>query len=118
MSYDLAVWEGPMPRSDGEALIEYKKRRIGSKRSSPSLLIRQYISALLSRWPEGPGTEGPWSDEPIIGNASGDFFYFGIVPSAAAEVAKFAAQTADKQGLVCFDPQQERLLNFAHWGTG
>ncbi|WP_410599059.1 hypothetical protein [Amycolatopsis sp. lyj-90] len=43
-------------------------------------------------------------------NASGPLFRFGMVFSRHREAADFAAERARVLGLVCFDPQDERLV--------
>ncbi len=53
--------------------------------------------------------EGVWSDGPLKANASGPYFYFGIVWSRAEDVAEFVADVAREQGLVCFDPQSGQM---------
>jgi hypothetical protein len=58
--------------------------------------------------PDDTIDDGVWSDGPLIHNASGPFFYFGMIWSRAEEVASFAASVAKKHGLVCFDPQSGR----------
>ena len=81
----------------------------------PRPAIMAYVHALLDRWPditEDAGENSPWSDGPVIGNASGNFFYFGMRYSMADEASEYAAELASRQGHVCFDPQLGRLLPF------
>jgi hypothetical protein len=40
----------------------------------------------------------------------GPFFYYVLVPSKADETVPVIAETARRYELVCFDPQQEKLL--------
>ncbi|MFD8342316.1 hypothetical protein ACFV2C_08495 [[Kitasatospora] papulosa] len=47
---------------------------------------------------------------PLINNASGPLFYFGMVFSKYQHAAQFAAERARTLGLVCFDPQDGRLV--------
>ncbi|MCP3913322.1 MAG: hypothetical protein GY713_20530 [Actinomycetia bacterium] len=65
MSYDLAVWEGPTPRSDEQAA--------------------QVFTELSKRYPDRadpPDPEhSPWSDGPLAHNATGPLLYFGMVAS-------------------------------------
>ena len=116
MSIDLAVWEGPRPASDAEALKEFESlyaRHVESgSPSAPSERISAYVTALLARYPDltelddDAVDDSPWSDGPLIGNASGPFIYFGFVVSGVEKGAwKFAVETAREHGLVCFDPQ-------------
>ncbi len=82
----------------------------------PSPAIAAYVAALLERYPDLTEVDDdsvddcPWSDGPLIGNASGPFIYFGFVRNAALDEAwAFAVDTARSMGLVSFDPQSERL---------
>jgi hypothetical protein len=114
MSYDLAVWEGARPKSNDEALSTFEKlydQHFEVEKSPPSAAIAQYVKAITARYPcmtelpEERVDESPWSDGPIIENASGPIFYFGLSFSRVKEVAPFCAETAHAQGLTCFDPQ-------------
>jgi hypothetical protein len=116
VSYDLAVWEGPKPPDNEAALRTYNElmARMEARRepTEPTPAIASYVEALLQRWPditEDAGADSPWSDGPLIDNASGSVFYFGMVFSMADEASEFAAQLARDRGLVCFDPQEGRL---------
>lgn len=120
VSFDLAVWEGPRPSSDDEALATYEslyekwfgRERDESLDNRPTPGIFEYIEALLARWPDittDAGESSPWADGPIINNAAGNFFYFSMVWSRAEEAAAFCADTARTRGLVCFDPQSVSL---------
>jgi hypothetical protein len=46
----------------------------------------------------------------LLGDASGTTLYVGIVWSMADEAAAHVARIATERGLVCYDPQSERLL--------
>jgi hypothetical protein len=121
MSIDLAVWEGPRPASDADALKQFESlyaRHVESgSPSAPSERISAYVTALLARYPDltelddDSVDDSPWSDGPLIGNASGPFIYFGFVSSGVEEAWPFAVETARKLGLVCFDPQSEALAD-------
>ncbi|MGQ5640519.1 MULTISPECIES: hypothetical protein [unclassified Streptomyces] len=122
MSYDLAVWEGVRPADDATATTTFKDlyrkhmRRMGGQKTPPTPLIRQYVEALVTRWPDlGPDDNeedaSPWSDGPLINNASGPLFYFGMVFSKYQEATSFAADLARTLGLICFDPQTECLIS-------
>ena len=106
------------PRTDAEALAEFKRLyalhfEIGPT-SPPSDKIKFFLAAITKKYPDItdlPDEEiddGVWSDGPLINNASGSFFYFGMIWSRATEVSSFAADVAMKHGLVCFDPQSGR----------
>jgi len=116
ISVNLAVWEGPRPASDAEALNAFEAlydRYIDTdSKSAPSERISAYVAALLARYPDLTELDddcvddSPWADGPLIGNAGGPFIYFGFVPSGVEKGAwTFAVDTAREHGLVCFDPQ-------------
>jgi hypothetical protein len=118
MSFTIAVWEGPRPRTNQEGAAESARlnaRYLDGKAVKPSASIKAFIAAITAKYPDltdlpdDQVDDGVWSDGPLIGNASGPYFYFGIVWSRAEEVAAFVARIAREQGLVCFDPQSEEL---------
>ncbi|MFF0430488.1 hypothetical protein ACFYUJ_39800 [Streptomyces sp. NPDC004520] len=116
MSYDLAVWEGERPANDRAARRVlsnlYDRYLDGEDLESPSELITAYVTALLERWcdiTEDEKGTSPWSVGPLISGASGPLIYFGMGWSKAEEASAYAANTADKMGLTCFDVQQNRL---------
>jgi hypothetical protein len=79
----------------------------GTRRS-----IATYVHALLHRYPDidsEAGDDSPWAGAPLIGHASGPFLYFGIVYSQCEEVSAWASELATEHGLVCYDPQADRL---------
>ena len=80
--------------------------------ADPSPAIEAYVDALLVKWPdlgdEG-GEESPWSDGPLINNATGPIVYFGMSWAYADAASTFSSELAAKHGLVCFDPQTESL---------
>jgi hypothetical protein len=120
MSVDLAVWKGERPPSDKAATKSYGELYgLYIERDDPvppTEAIVRYVEMLLARWPDWAGLDedavaaSPWADSPLINDASGPFFYFAMVNNAAAPDAwRYAVETAEEQGLVCFDPQSERL---------
>lgn len=115
MSYDLAVWEGTRPATEAEAVATYERIMARMETGSgvePTAAIRGYVAALLARWPDitdPAGEDSPWADGPMSDNADGDAIYFSMVWSRCEEASEFAAQLAQQHGLVCFDPQAERL---------
>lgn len=116
MSFDLAVLEGPRPSSDEAAAIEFglmmDRMETAAGAVEPTRRIRAYVDALLAHWPDittDAGEDSPWADGPLIGNAFGDAIYFSMVWSQAEEASAFAARMANEHGLVCYDPQAERL---------
>jgi hypothetical protein len=118
MSFSLAVWQGSRPRDDADALAQFQRLYAayaqGVDQGEPTPAIRTFVEALTAKYPDGlPDDrvdEGVWSDEPLAGNAIGTFFYFGIVGSRVDEVVPFVARVAKEHGLVCFDPQEARVL--------
>lgn len=116
VSYDLAVWEGDRPADDKAAGTEYKRlydRYIGSRQlQPPTPRIAAYVRALLDRYPDietDAGEDSPWADGPLIRDASGPFIYFPMVYSQCDEASAWAAQLAQEHGLICYDPQVEKL---------
>ena len=120
MSIDLAVWEGARPDSEKDALKMYESLYDlyidTDEPTAPSPAIAAYVAALLERCPDltelddDSVDDSPWSDGPLIENASGPFLYFGLVRNAALDEAwRYAVDTARAMGLVAFDPQSERL---------
>ena len=118
MSYDLAVWEGERP-DDDEATMKFYMERIVPQLEeydpknpiTPTPRIRAYVEALLECWPDIQAEDNgsPWSTGPLLREAVGWFIYFSMVFSMADEASAFAADLAQQHGLVCFDPQLERL---------
>jgi hypothetical protein len=92
MSYDLAVWERPRPANNQAALethIELMDRSEAlAEPEEPSPAIAAHIQGLLERWPditEEASKDSPWSDGPLINNATGGLFYFGMIFDTADE---------------------------------
>ncbi|GAA4662182.1 hypothetical protein [Amycolatopsis dongchuanensis] len=116
MSYDLAVWEGARTESDVEADATFHllyQRYVESSVASPvSAGIREFVAAMLERWPdltEQNVETCPWVTSSFADNANGPFCYFGINWTVAPEVSAEAAEIAAASGLVCFDPQTRSL---------
>jgi hypothetical protein len=70
---------------------------------------REYVSALLDRWPDVAenGLPSPWVTCPSDG-ASGSLLYVAVRASRA-DIAAAAATLAAEFGLACFDPQTGQL---------
>ena len=121
MSISLAVWEGEAVTSDAEAAARFEElyaRYVEADDATPPTpAIRSYVEVLLSRYPdiadEGEDFDEdaiPWQTGPLINEASGPLFYFGMITNrVAAEAWDFAVATARTHGLVCFDPQSGTL---------
>jgi hypothetical protein len=105
VSFDLAVWDGDRPANDIEAEL-----------TAPSPRIADYVDGLLARWPDignDAEVDSPWPDGPLLGNASGRLFYFGITYSSGRDLLReaidYAVALAAERGLVCYDPQYGTL---------
>ncbi|MFG2045606.1 hypothetical protein [Dactylosporangium sp. NPDC048998] len=116
MTYDLAVWEGDRPDESDAARVfaTLYDRYIGGGDSPPTPAIRAYVESLLDRWyemgdPRDLDDTSPWSDAPLMNDASGPIVYFGMRYSMADEVSAACAQMAAERGLVCFDVQWNQL---------
>ncbi len=110
MSYDLVVWAGDRP-ADADALDELYEELMELQEDNdddetpPNPRLVEFAKALLERWPE-ISAGGPWVVEPLIADAVGDLFPFGVQFEYAGDVAEYAAVLAEKHGLVLFDPQE------------
>ncbi|UUU37619.1 hypothetical protein [Streptomyces sp. NBC_00162] len=116
MSYDLAVWEGEQPtddRSAGRVLTNLYDRYLDTEMEhAPTERIAAYVAALLERWcdiTEDVEESSPWAACPLIGEGRGPLIYFAMRWDMAEEASSYAAALAASMGLVCFDPQQNRL---------
>src|SRR5580765_6633955 len=106
MSFNVAVWEGKAPDSDADAAAEFDalyERHMSGRSSRPSAAIRKFVDAMLDAYGDlgDDEDEAPWSDGPLLNDASGPLFYFGIVFSRVDEVLPVVAATAKARGLVC-----------------
>ncbi|MER6687257.1 hypothetical protein [Streptomyces olivaceoviridis] len=113
MSYDLAVWDGDRPLDDGQAgstYDEFFERYLESDDVvvPPVPRIVAYVEALVARYPDAEGS-GVWASPPVIEEASGPMVYLLMSYGRAEEVSEYASALAREHGLVCFDPQAERL---------
>jgi len=121
MSYDLAVWAGTAPESAHAATVEYGRRMDAleayldqtGEPPPPTRAIRAFVEAALVRYPDLDDDSGdacPWASSPLIGEAVGDLIYFPMTFSGAEYARDVLAALAQQQGLICYDPQIERLL--------
>jgi hypothetical protein len=124
MSFDLAVWEGPRPASSDEALERFEElyeRYIEEKMETPSPTIVRFVKALtatfpdLTDLPDDRVDESPWSDGPLLGNASGPFFYFGMSFSRVEEV--FPSLLARRRGVRSSSATNESRLRVEEQGS-
>jgi hypothetical protein len=120
VSVDLAVWEGERPSGDSEARVAFDdlgRRFLGRRRVAPTDRIAEYVRALLARYPDlaDPGGDEvvvPWGSGPLLANASGPIFYVDLKLSAVFEEGwRYCVETAERHGLVAFDPQAGTLAS-------
>lgn len=114
MTYDLAVWDGERPPDDQEAGSvpdELFACHLASDDTvvPPEPRIAAYIRALVERYPDDGAGRGVWASPPVADVASGPMVYLLMSYGAADEVSAYAAALARQHGLVCYDPQAERL---------
>lgn len=113
MSYDIAIWVGPRPRSAEAAGEEYERRmdELEEDDTSPPVeAITAFVADLTQRYPEGT-MDGVWASEPLLLSASGETLYLNItVDSHLDGVVDTIGRLAVEHGLVAYDPQTEDLL--------
>lgn len=114
MSYDLAVWDGDRPIDDRRASVTYDElyaRYLESDHVAvpPTPRIVAYVEALVTRYPDTADHRVVWASPPVAEEASGPIVYLLLTYDDAEEVSGYAAALALEHGLVCFDPQVERL---------
>lgn len=113
MSYDLAVWDSDRPVDDDQACSVYDELYERYLESDdvvvpPVPRIVAYVEALVARYPDGDRSV-VWASPPVIEEASGPMVYLLMSYGKAEEVSGYAAALAREHGLICFDPQEERL---------
>lgn len=113
MVYDLAFWQGQRPASDAEALDIFEptwdELDEHDEELPPTPAIQALVEELEARWP-GHHPDAPWASYPLGGDASGGTLYVNLVFGRPDEDLAFMAETAQKLGIVCFDPQAEALF--------
>jgi hypothetical protein len=112
VSYDIAVWAGALPQSDADAAAQFAERIDVPPPADLQVneSVQKLVSKLTVRWPED-SESSPWSTSPLIGEARGDFIYIPMTFSGAAQGVIAIANEAARLGLICFDPQDEVMLN-------
>lgn len=121
MSYDLAVWMGPRPTTSEVAEATYERQMdlleelldSDAPAPAPDTGIVAFVEAALARYPELTelsGPECPWASAPLLDEAVGDFIHFPLTFAGAEFARDELAEIAASLGLVCYDPQIERLL--------
>ncbi|HJP77559.1 MAG TPA: hypothetical protein VJ914_25035 [Pseudonocardiaceae bacterium] len=112
MSYDLVVWDGQRPATDDEALTSYIsliETYLEDDPTPPGPKIVRYLDALLARWPNSE-LGRLWAAVPLAEDASGPIICLNLMRHQAEQTAKDVADLAQAHGLVCFDPQEGRLM--------
>jgi hypothetical protein len=112
VSYVLAVWDGDMPADNAQAAIEYQRliELTEDREIPPTPKVRRYVQALLTRWPEEGDEARPWSDGPLMNNATGPLFEFGLSTFLGEQPFVYCQDLAREHGLVLFDLESEELL--------
>lgn len=115
MTYVLAVWDGEMPADNERAAKDYERliEQTEDREIPPAPKIRRYAEALLGQWPditEEGGEDSPWSDGPLMNDATGPLLVFGLGTSFGEEPFAYCRDLAREHGLVFFDPESEELL--------
>ncbi|WP_104524953.1 hypothetical protein [Blastococcus atacamensis] len=117
MSYDVAVWAGPRPADDESAEAEYERRadvlEDDDDLPPPSPALAAFLDELLTVLPpldESDDPRSPWATGPEPGDVSGDFAYLTMTYPGAEAALDTVVEVAGRHGLVCFDPQDGRLL--------
>lgn len=123
VSYNVAVWEAEHPSDDAEGQRHfedlYRQFLQEWPPLPPTVRIRAFVDALVARWPDDHGVgesahsahDSPWADRPLTGNAGGPIVYLSLLSDRAEEVIAFARELADRDKLVCFDPQASLVLS-------
>ncbi|UJR83071.1 hypothetical protein [Sandaracinus amylolyticus] len=116
MSFDIAVWEGPRPRDDDDAAStfaslanRYLEREPEHDEPTPAR-VRALIDAVRARFPDDAPEDRVWALSPIDCDQRGPLLYPHVRWDYAEVVLRVVSQLAAEHGLVCFDPQDERLV--------
>lgn len=116
MSYDIAVWAGEPPASDDAAAARYAELCNlfeEPPEELPDPTVVAFMNDLLARYPditEDGSEDSPWSIGPMKDDILGTFTYLPMRYDKFADAMGFIVERANAHQLVCFDPQQERLL--------
>jgi hypothetical protein len=115
MGYDIAVFEGPMPATNAEAMdaLDAFAGLLEGEPTPPTPRLQAFLDELKVRWPGDADEEfdtSPWKAWPLEMDASGPLLYTSLRWSEA-EAAIEIADIAIRHGLVVVDPQSETLVN-------
>ncbi len=115
MSYDLGVWYRTHPISHQEAQAQYFRLCEGEDitgYTEAAGKISAFVEELVSRYPplgEYPDEETddcPWSAEFDV---MGGHVIIAIAWSRCREISPWVSEAASRHGLVCYDPQAQKL---------
>lgn len=117
MSYDFAVWAGDRPEDDAAATDTFadlcERYLDAAAAPPPKPVITEFITDLLSHWPDlsiDNFETSPWAVSGVANSGRGPFAYFCMNRSLAAAPLAYAAELARRMNLVCYDPQTRKLL--------
>ncbi|HEY2671540.1 MAG TPA: hypothetical protein VGJ07_14375 [Rugosimonospora sp.] len=116
MTYDLAIWEGEQPSTDEAASATFRdlyKRHVDADANDPpTRRVERFVDALVATLPDtddGADHTVVWASRPLD-RPAGPLAYFSVVDDRAEAASAAVASLAWAHGLICFDPQHERLL--------
>ena len=110
MSANFYAWLPSLPLdpttksfvSDVEALYEQAE--------PPHAALLAFVAALLARYPDlDDENETCWAAGPLRDEILGRFINVAVVWSQADEAWTFFRETARVHGLICYDPQTDRV---------
>lgn len=117
MSFDLGVFYTERPQSDDDAGERYVALCDGSNLADwiePSPKVEAFLNDLTTRYPQIDDVadeavdDSPWS---CAFDVSEGHAIMPMVWSRAEEMAAIIAELAAKHGLVCFDPQEGKIVS-------
>ena len=118
MSAILYIWKTPVPKGSDSAIeAEQIVEELLTKEGDFPQLYVDFINDLTLKYPDitelsdDEVDDSPWSDGPLINNATPGLCTLGLVWSGYEEAAPFVFETAKKHGLVAYDPQ-EGIVHF------
>lgn len=123
MSFDVVIWAGEPPADDASALAEFNRLVAQMDRDvdqdvTPSTdpRVLKCLKELTSNYSDGllgllaARVFGPvWAMVPLTPH--GSILYLHLSWGVRPKVLEFIARTAAKHGLVCFDPQESKLVD-------
>ncbi len=111
--YLIVMWEIPAPSGDADAsilhdqFVSYQNTSV----EPPTPQILRCLDALITRWPcvNHHGAQSS-SSVSIVYNAVGPVLSCSLARSVMTEVLPICVHLAREHGLVCYDPQKQKLL--------